>query len=270
MAPLLSESLSEHFIGQIDFMAKTPLYLFLRSLAPHWAKRLYHRARGKRNSQRTSAEVFSEIYTSKQWGSAGEFNSGAGTLRDDISAPYFEAIKNFLSQKDCLKTRFVDLGCGDFRIGRLMATLSDTYIGCEVVPALVTHLQSNYGNASTKFTCVDMISDHLPEGEVCFIRQVFQHLSNEQILKVLPKLTRFKHVFITEHIPNRAKPFSPNLNKDQGPDIRLYWNSGVILSESPFNISKDKLTEILSVPGTPVWEGQDPGEIVTWVYSPNS
>lgn len=249
-------------------MSKGPLYRLAQNLAPNWAKGLYHRARGSMNRSKSTADVFSSIYSSKQWGSAGEFHSGAGTADGGVASPYVEAIRESLGRQGFTNTRFVDLGCGDFRIGSEIAPLSSSYIGGDVVPALVDHLNQTRKTDRISFKTVDMVHDALPEGDVCFIRQVLQHLSNEQIAKILPKLSQYRCVFITEHIPNRAKPYQPNINKAQGPDIRLYWNSGVFLDEPPFSLPADRLEEILTVPGTPVWKGEDPGEIVTWVYRP--
>lgn len=250
-------------------MSKGPIYRIAQNLAPNWAKRLYHRARGSRNRTKSTAEVFSNIYSSKQWGSAGDFNSGAGTLDGEVASPYVLAVRNALNERQIVNSRFVDLGCGDFRIGSQIAPLASSYIGGDVVPALVDHLNKTHGNERISFRCVDMVLDELPEGDVCFIRQVLQHLSNDQIQRILPKLSRYRCVFITEHIPNRGKPHEANIDKAQGPDIRLYWNSGVFLDQSPFSVPTSQLSEILTVQGTPVWGGQDPGEIVTWVYVPS-
>lgn len=222
-----------------------------------------------RNRHKSPAEVFSKIYSSNQWGGKSGFNSGAGTLDCKAAEPYVGAIRDTIEERGFTGTRFVDLGCGDFRIGSQIAPLASSYIGGDVVPALVEYLNRNHGNERISFRCVDMVLDELPEGDVCFIRQVFQHLSNEQIERILPKLSRYRCVFITEHIPNRSKPHQPNLDKAQGPDIRLYWNSGVFLDQAPFSLPSSNLLEILSVEGTPVWEGQDPGEIVTWIYLPS-
>ena len=95
-----------------------------------------------------------------------------------------------------------------------------------------------------------MIEDPLPDGDVCFVRQVLQHLSNDQILKILPKLAAYKYVFVTEHIPTRTKSYTPNVDNPHGPDVRLYWNSGVFLEQPPFSVPVSKMREILSVRGT--------------------
>jgi hypothetical protein len=249
-------------------MSKGPLHRFAQSIAPNWAKGLYHRARGAMNRRKSTADVFSTIYSSKQWGSSGDFNSGAGTVDGGVANPYVEAIRDCLDKQGLTNTRFVDLGCGDFRIGSEIAPMASTYVGCDVVPALVDHLNQTRKTNRISFKAVDMVKDPLPEGDVCFIRQVLQHLSNDQIATILPKLRQYRCVLITEHIPNRTKPYHPNLDKAQGPDIRLYWNSGVFLDHPPFSLPSACLEEILSVPGTPIWKGEDPGEIVTWVYHP--
>jgi hypothetical protein len=249
-------------------MKRSSIYRILRYFAPKSAKRLYHSMRGAINRRKSSAEVFSSIYETNQWGEEGGFNSGAGTLDPNVSAPYLRAVQAALKEQGLSNSRFVDLGCGDFRIGSHVARLSSSYIGGDVVPGLVEYLNQQYGSECVHFTCVDIVHDELPDGDVCFIRQVFQHLSNEQIQLILPKLARYRCVFITEHIPNRFKPHQPNLDKAQGPDIRLYWNSGVFLDQPPFSLPASSLTEILTVEGTPVWEGQDYGEIVTWIYLP--
>lgn len=247
----------------------TSLKRVLKNYAPKWAKRMYHRANGAANRFKTTETVFAEIYKVNQWGGSGGFNSGAGTSVDRVATAYIQTVKEHLARMNLSPSRFVDLGCGDFRVGSQIAPLASSYIGGDVVPALVDHLNQTHGNGTTSFRCVDMVLDELPEGDVCFIRQVLQHLSNEQIQRILPKLSRYRCVFITEHIPNRSKPYVANIDKAQGPDIRLYWHSGVFLDQPPFSVPASQLTEILSVQGTPVWEGQDPGEIVTWIFEPS-
>jgi SAM-dependent methyltransferase len=249
-------------------MSRNRFYLTLRKFSPTWLKRLFHRFRGWRNGKRSTGDVFSEIYQSKQWGSAGDFNSGAGTAHSNIAEEYIARVSQYLQEHSLTGSRFVDIGCGDFRIGARFAALAGSYVGVEVVPSLVDHLQRTHSNTATEFVLLDATTDPLPDGDVCFLRQVLQHLSNAQIQKILPKLSTYRCVIVTEHIPSRKREFLPNLDKQQGPDIRLYWDSGVLLCEEPFNLPAAQVTEILSVKGTPMWEGHDSGEIVTWTYLP--
>ena len=74
-----------------------------------------------------------------------------------------------------------------------------------------------------------------PSADLCIIRQVLQHLSNQQILEILEKTKVFKYVMITEHIP--LNPQVINANKSTGGYIRLQNKaiSGVYLDRPPFN-----------------------------------
>jgi hypothetical protein len=48
--------------------------------------------------------------------------------------------------------------------------------------------------------CADIIEDKLPEGDLCLIRQVLQHLSNRQISRVLANCTKFPYLVVTEDV----------------------------------------------------------------------
>ena len=83
---------------------------------------------------------------------------------------------------------------------------------------------------------MDITYDQLPPGDVCFVRQVLQHLSNESILNFLKIIeNKYKYLVVTEHFPS-SKNFVANLDKPNGPDVRLYDQSAVILTEPPFNL----------------------------------
>ena len=75
----------------------------------------------------------------------------------------------------------------------------------------------------------------LPPADLCLIRQVFQHLSNQQIAEVLAKLGVFSHVIVTEHYPAQLRGCVPNLDKPPGPDTRLLDGSAVFLDQPPFD-----------------------------------
>jgi SAM-dependent methyltransferase len=119
------------------------------------------------------------------WGGIGgnEFFSGQGSL-DKFAAPYVEWLTGFIAE--CGIKTIVDLGCGDFRIGQqICSAISVKYVGVDIVLDLIAFNQSRYGNATVSFKCVDIIEDELPDGDLCLIRQVLQHLSNAQISRVL-------------------------------------------------------------------------------------
>jgi hypothetical protein len=108
-------------------------------------------------------------------------------------------------------------------------------VACDVVEALIWSNRRNYHELDVDFRVLDMLTDELPTGDVVLVRQVFQHLTNEQISVGLGRLVaRFDRIIVTEHIPDGAN-FPSNLDKPIGPDTRLVIGSGVVLSNPPFS-----------------------------------
>ena len=107
-----------------------------------------------------------------------------------------------------------------------------------------------------------MGKNDLPGGDVCFVRQVLQHLSNADILNFVSKLNLnkpYKYLIVTEHLP-MGKDFDVNLDKKNGKSIRLFTNgSGVILHKPPFNLNFTKVSNILEA-------FQYRGTIKTFIY----
>jgi len=209
-------------------------------------------------------DIFSEIYNNKLWGDgSGDFDSGLGSSEEQVTKPYVTKIANFLKTSKT-KPKVVDLGCGDFRVGKNLACYCREYTGIDIVRKLIDKLNKTASSASVKFKCLDIIDDELPSGDIVFVRQVLQHLSNEQILKILPKLKQYAVAFITEHYPSDNPKIKPNKDIVPGSAIRLYTNSGVYLDKPPFNLPKSSLELFLEVPGTGMGKGQDQGVIRTY------
>lgn len=208
-------------------------------------------------------EVFSEIYDKGLWGSEGEeFCSGVGSVQADIVQPYIQKLIGYLQENEV--GTVVDLGCGDFKIGGQLAPHCKRYIACDVVPSLISHHKQGNHSEHVSFHALDIIEEELPAGDVCFIRQVFQHLSNEQIMKVLPKLKQYPVLFITEHYPTQNEEIVPNCDIVHGSEIRLYQNSGVYLWEPPFGWPKEVFEEFLNVPCKGLQNVEDQGQVTTF------
>ncbi len=225
---------------------------FLKRMTPAWLMKIYIRMRrcreDRRNSKLTPAEVFSRIYKDGSW-SVGEkgFCSGIGTISTSIVEPYIDKVSELISAMNS-RPRILDLGCGDFSVGRQLVKHASKYIGVDVVPELIAHHRAVNQLPNVEFVCLDMTRDDLPDADVCLVRQVFQHLSNEQILAVLPKLTKFSCVIVTEHCPSESDCL-PNLDKVHGSGIRLFSHSGVFLDKAPFDRFVKSADVLLEVPG---------------------
>lgn len=213
------------------------VYILPRSLL-----KVMHVIRGKVLSVKygglSTEQVFSQIYLKGAWGKHGSpdwsFYSGAGSHDDVVVAAYVSAIKGFVATLS-KRPNVVDFGCGDFFVGSKIRPLCGSYIACDIVPELIENNRQKYKALDVNFKALDLTSDELPSGDVVFIRQVLQHLSNEQILRVMPKLGKYKYLVLTEHLPE-SENFEHNLDKSVGPDTRLGLGSGVVLTSAPFNL----------------------------------
>jgi len=92
---------------------------------------------------------------------------------------------------------------------------------------------------------LDIAVDDLPSGDCALLRQVLQHLSNAEIQSIVSKLTDFKYVILTEHLPEGD--FTPNKNIISGQGTRLKKHSGLNLLASPFNFKVKEQKQLLSV-----------------------
>jgi hypothetical protein len=115
-----------------------------------------------------------------------------------------------------------------------------------------------------------MVAEPLPDGDVCFVRHVLQHLSNAQILAILPKLAKYRWAFVTEHYPTGDAGIVPNRDKVHGGYIRASERSGVYLDRPPFALPAHRLTKVMEIPGAVTADGGDPGVIRTFLYLPRA
>lgn len=254
-------------------MTTRKLRSIARAFVPAPVRRL---VRAVQRSQRervlrrqTPEQVFTEIYSRNAWGGGkGEFSSGPGTCDDEVVAPYVAAIERLADELGFRGAAFVDLGCGDFRVGKRLLHLCGSYTGVDVVRSLVARNNSLHGNATTCFVALDLTNDELPPGDVCFVRQVLQHLSNAEISRILAKLHAYRWVFITEHYPTPGPHVVPNVDKVHGADVRAAFHSGVYLEAPPFSFPPDSLEHIVDAPGAGLGSDIDQGIIRTFLYRP--
>ena len=194
----------------------------------------------RRYRKMDTRQVFEEVYRKKLWSKKEfkqeDYHSGSGTTSQNTDR-YISFLTRFLNENNV--KRLVEIGCGDFRIMKqvLLNSSIDHYHGVDIVPNLIERNQNKYGiSKKIEFSCLNAVTDDLPPGECLLIRQVLQHLNNEQIKAILAKTRSYKLVLITEHIPENSS--FPNKDKAQGPETRLKDNSGIFIEKSPFNISK--------------------------------
>jgi SAM-dependent methyltransferase len=195
-------------------------------------------------------KTFQIVYRDKLWGTDNNsrFFSGVGS-RSEASVIYVDAMATIISTelKDLQGVAtIVDLGCGDFSVGaRLLERLPAVrYVGCDVVPELIDHNCERYGSKSVQFRKIDIVSQNLPDGDICLVRQVFQHLPNRDIGCVLSKLRKYRAVFVTEGQPT-VREGRVNPDKPANAEVRFDWRTGcgrgVELDQPPWNLTIEEV-----------------------------
>jgi hypothetical protein len=191
------------------------------------------KARIEIQEDRSVAEIFGDIYRDGLWGGArGQFYSGQGS-DDEVTAEYVAIVKCYIDRHNIRS--IVDLGCGDFRVGRQLLRPGVSYLGVDLIPQMIESHQIQFGSETVRFIVGDIIDDVLPDGELYLIRQVLQHLSNAQIGQVLEKLRDKPHVLIAEHHPAPRRFKEYNRDKTPGQAIRVPFGSGVYPDMPPFS-----------------------------------
>lgn len=204
------------------------------------------RARLKAFAGLPTKDVFTKIYEEGTWGSSDDpgqrYFSGSGSRDDSVVETYVEAVARFLRSLG-RKLDAVDLGCGDFRVGARLRPLCARYVACDIVEPLIAFNARKYEDLDVDFRPLDLTTDTLPPGEVVFVRQVLQHLSNAEIARAVRKIPDlYRYLVLTEHVPH--DPFPHNRDKAAGPDNRLAIHSGIVLTSPPFDLEPVEATTL--------------------------
>ena len=211
----------------------------------------------------STEQIFTKIYESGAWGRSSDpanpFYSGSGSNREDEIAAYVQSVTAFLSSF-AIKPDVVDLGCGDFTVGSQLRTFCNRYVACDIVPGLIAFNKARFQDLGVEFKALNLIEDELPPGDIAFVRQVLQHLSNDQISKFVARASlRYKFLVVTEHLPSHTQ-FQPNLDKLPGPGTRMGYDSAVVLTSPPFNLRPQMEKQLCRISSV------DTGVLVTTLY----
>ncbi|MGY0392725.1 class I SAM-dependent methyltransferase [Bizionia sp. KMM 8389] len=205
-------------------------------------------------------KAMEQVYAMHLWGGKDSaFYSGSGSHDLEVIEPYLAAVQLFLKSFEPSLT-VCDLGCGDFNVGKQLLPYASQYYGVDIVQDLITYNKRNFINQNLDFYCLDIAKDDWPSADCLILRQVLQHLSNAEIQNVVSKLTNYKYLILTEHVPE--EDFIPNKDIISGQGIRLKHNSGVDLLKAPFNLVVKSEKQLVK---TELQSGK--GVIITTLYT---
>ena len=199
----------------------------------------------KTKSPWPTKEAMNQVYAKNLWGGkSSEFYSGEGSHIPEIVTPYLEVVTSFLTSF-AIPLTVCDLGCGDFNVGKELVKHAKKYIAVDIVKDLVERNKEKFKEENLEFQCLDIAVDDLPSGDCAIIRQVLQHLSNAEVKAVLNKLSDFKYLILTEHLP--IGNFTPNEDIISGQGIRLKKGSGIAILSAPFHFKVQEEKEMLTI-----------------------
>lgn len=112
------------------------------------------------------------------WGKGTNLNKKYGLLSAELPNIFKELnIKTFL-----------DCGCGNFFWLNKIKWNGVNYLGVDIVPELIESNKKNYPDF--KFDCVNIVEEEIPTVDMVFVRSVFIHLENKDIIKALANIKR--------------------------------------------------------------------------------
>lgn len=186
----------------------------------------------------SNSEVFTYIYDSAEWGrdAYGKGSSGDGS-NPEYAQEYIEFLQNFLRHHN-IKT-VVDLGCGDWQIGRVIDWSGVHYLGIDVVSSVIRKNVRRFSSSNVSFIKADGIDYDLPQADLLLCKEVLQHLPHEDIQKIAQQFPKFKYCILV----NDVDPVT--LTSDNEDIVRGSLRC-LDLTKPPFNLRGEKIFHYVS------------------------
>lgn len=182
----------------------------------------------------TVEKIFTEIYQAGDWDEKGFSFSGS---QIEITRDYVSFLEDFMA-KNSIKT-VVDVGCGDWAFSRHIDWDGIQYIGIDIVEFVIDRNQKLFARPSITFVHANALEIELPKADLLVCKDVFQHLSNAEILKLLEKFKGYNHCLITNFI-------DPVTLSSSNSDILCGEIHYVDLSKPPFNVKGEKVLNFVA------------------------
>lgn len=142
-------------------------------------------------------QCFTKKYENKSWGdntiSDYSGSSGPGSTIHYNKDTYVPFLKKFITDMN-IQT-IVDLGCGDFRCGKLIYdTLDILYTGYDIYKKVIDYNSKHHSVPKYSFTHLDFCNNKeaIISGDLCILKDVLQHWSLETIYTFLDYLVESK------------------------------------------------------------------------------
>ena len=138
-------------------------------------------------SEKERKEMFSYIYKHNVWSNSESLSGPGSTI---VSTKQLVAEFLPLLDKYNIKT-ILDAPCGDMNWMKHLLSNFEHYIGIDIVPDMIENHKKTFSNVkNAEFKCLDLIKDDLDKVDLIFSKDCIQHLSNEEIFKVINNIKK--------------------------------------------------------------------------------
>jgi hypothetical protein len=165
-------------------------------------------------------QTFTNVYESNLWGNNNntEYNgsSGSGSDVDYNKDTYVPFLKKYILNNNI--KNIVDLGCGDFKCGKLIYDdLDILYTGYDTYKKIIDYNSKQHSLPKYSFIHLDFYNkkESIIKGDLCILKDVIQHWSLDHIYTFLDYLVEnklFKYILIC----NCCNQKQDNLNIKDG------------------------------------------------------
>jgi hypothetical protein len=149
-------------------------------------------------------EIFTNIYEENIWGNNNNSeysgSSGGGSDIDYNKETYVPFLRRFIYNRKI--KNIVDLGCGDFRCGKMIYDKFDiSYTGYDAYKKIIDYNTKNYPTEKYSFIHLDFYNNKetIINADLCILKDVIQHWSLDSIYNFLDYLVenkKFKYILI--------------------------------------------------------------------------
>ncbi|MHB1247092.1 MAG: class I SAM-dependent methyltransferase [Sulfuriferula sp.] len=211
----------------------------------------------------TNNQAFSKIYDRHVW--QGDSLSGPGSDAERTSE-FRALLEKFLRSHEIRSV--VDLGCGDWSYSQLIDWTGIKYIGIDAVDSVIEKNQRQHAKSNISFLSMDAACQGLPQADLLIVKEVLQHLPNQDVQSILTKAQTYPYAIFVNDISHHVRGTWKQLWRWQSicptnTDISPGSYRLLALREPPFSLTATHLLSYQNEYKGYRWEK----EVLAWTQS---
>ena len=143
-------------------------------------------------------EVFSRIYRENLW----KHGSGSGS-NEDFCRNYVNFLNEFIKVNNIKSV--LDIGCGDWQFSKNIDFSNVNYLGIDVADSVIEANKKLYTKENIQFVCNKIENLEKQNVDLVLCKCVMQHLSFNEIFKILKSIENCKIWILTNDITDSSR-----------------------------------------------------------------